>query len=515
MNELAKDRLKSASDALLAFSLVNLCFIRARWALFFDTEFRYYKHNSLTKETLLALGLNLIVFGLIGWRLVRWIRRADSRNLYRVACVVVCALLIIPADFLRVYLLHIPAGVVISAWRNLIIGAGLVLLFVVWRWPRATARVLAAGLMICVPMVVLTFGKIGYYLLNTPPRHSARFAPFFPTPLPSVEPRVVWIIFDELDQRLAFSNRPKGTQLPELDRLRAECLQATNAFPPGVSTTVSMPALITGRYVMSAHPAARDELNITYADTNASVGWSKQPTVFSGAHDLGFNTAVVGCYHPYTRLFMSTLNYCEWYPYPPYQPAWDETVLRSMIMQMWSLVSPLQQRRMQIELYQKSQENSRDVVKDGRYGLVFLHLPGPHYPGIYDPAKGAFTTMSFSRSRGYFQNLPLTDRTMGILRRDMEQAGQWDRSWVIVSSDHWWRDARGYDGQLDYHVPFILKAPGKNRPMIYDKPLNTVISKDLVLAILGKDISTLPDAVTWLDTHPAPPCPSYAVMMLQ
>ncbi|MGO9243146.1 MAG: hypothetical protein ACLQDC_00005, partial [Verrucomicrobiia bacterium] len=72
-----------------------------------------------------------------------------------------------------------------------------------------------------------------------------------------------------------------------------------------------------------------------------------------------------------------------------------------------------------------------------------------------------------------------------------------------------------YDGQLDYHVPFILKAPGKNPPMIYGAPLNTVISQDLVLAILRKEISTIPQAVSWLDTHQAPPAPSYAVMMLR
>jgi hypothetical protein len=516
MNELVKERLKSVSDALLAFSLVNLCLIRTRFALFFDKNFRYYKHNSLTKESLLALGLNLIVFGLIGWRLIRWVRRADSRNLYRAACVIVCALLVIPVDFLRTYYFHVRGSEVIVLGKSpFFIGSGLVVLFVFWHWPRTAARVLAAGLMICVPMAVLTFGKIGYYLLNTPPRVSAHLPSLFPTPLPSVEPRVIWIIYDELDQRLAFSNRPKDTQLPELDRVCAESLQATNAFPPGTSTIISLPALTTGRYVISAKPVARDELNITYVDASAPVGWSTQPTVFSRARELGFNTALVGWYHPYTRLFASCLNYSVWYPYPPYQPDRSETVLRSMITQIWSLVSPLQQRWMQIDLYRKSQENSRDLVRDGHYGLVFLHLPGPHYPGIYDAAKGAFTLTSFSRSRGYFQNLQLTDITMGILRRDMEQAGQWDRSWVIISSDHWWRDARGYDGQLDYRVPFILKAPGKNQPTIYGAPLNTVISKDLVLAILRKEISTIPEAVTWLDTHPAPPAPSYAVMMLR
>ena len=516
MNESLKERLKTVSDALLAFSLVNLCFIRARWALFFDNDFRYYKHHSLTKETLLALSLNLFVFGLMGWRLVRWVRRTDSRNLYRAACAIVCILLLIPVDFLRTYYFHVPgSNVIVFGKSPFFIGVSLVVLFTFWCWPRISASVLAAGLLICAPMSILTFGKVGYYLLNTPPRHTPQFAPFFPTPRPSVEPRVVWIIYDELDQRLAFSNRPKDTQLPELDRVCAESLQATNAFPPGVSTAISLPALTTGRYVISAKPSARDELSIIYPDASAPVGWSKQPTVFSRARALGFNTALVGWYHPYTRLFTNCLNYSVWYPYPPYQPDRSETVLSSMITQIWSLMSPLQQRWMQIDLYQNSLENSRDLVKDGRYGLVFLHLPGPHYPGIYDPAKGAFTITSFSRIRGYFQNLQLTDKTMGILRRDMEHAGQWDRSWVLVSSDHWWRDARGYDGQLDYHVPFILKAPGKNQPMIYGAPLNTVISQDLVLAILRKEISTIPEAVTWLDTHPAPPAPSYAVMMLR
>jgi hypothetical protein len=48
--------------------------------------------------------------------------------------------------------------------------------------------------------------------------------------------------------------------------------------------------------------------------------------------------------------------------------------------------------------------------------------------------------------------------------------------------------------------------------MIYGAFLNTVVTQDLVLAILRKEISTLPDAVAWLDTHKAPPSPSYDIM---
>ena len=508
-----KERSRSLLDALLALSLVNLCFIRARSGLFFDENLRYYKQLALNRQALSALALNLILFGFVAWRLIRWVRRSESRLLNRVACVVACGLLFIPIDFIRTFYFHMMGSEVVAWGKNpLFIGAGLPILFSIWRWPRFVLHVLGAGLLIFVPAMLLTVGKIGYYSLTVRPEVQPQTPPLFPTATPSVEPRVVWIIYDELDQRVAFTSRPNGCQLPELDRVYDESLHATNAFPPGGSTIISLPALTTGRYVVRAKPVSRNELNITYAGTNTPVGWSTQPTIFSRARELGFNTALVGWYHPYSRLFSSSLNFCAWYPYPPYQQSRGRTVIASMINQIWALASPLQQRRLLIDVYQKSLADSRDLVKDGRYGLVMLHLPGAHFPGIYDSAKGKFTLTCFSRSRGYFQNLQLTDKTMGILRRDMEQSGQWDRSWVIVTSDHWWREARVYDGNLDYHIPFMVKAPGRNQPMTYGAPLNTVVTHDLILAILRKEISTIPETAAWLDTHQAPPAPSYASM---
>ena len=513
MKEVVKERLRSLRDALMAFSLANLCFIWARSGLLFENDTVYYKQLALSRHALLALALNITLFGVVGWRLARWVRRAQSRLLYRAACAVIGGLLFIPFDFLRVHYFGLMVSQIVPWIKNpFLIGSGLVLLFVVWRWPRRALHVLAVVPMILVPSVFITFGKIGYRIAKCRPDTHPKFATLYSIPKPAAQPRVIWIIFDETDQRLAFSNRPKDCLLPELDRLCAESLQATNALPPGGSTLFSLPALITGRYIVKAQPATRSELNITYGDTNAPVGWSTQPTVFSRARELGFNTAVVGWFHPYSRLFASCLNFCTWYPYPGHQANRDTTLLRSMITQIWSWSLELQERRLMIDHYRKSLEDSRGLVKDGRYGLVMLHLPGAHFPGIYNSTTGRLTLTSFSRTRGYFQNLQLTDKTMGILRRDMEQAGQWDRSWVIVSSDHWWRDARLYDGQLDYHIPFILKAPGRNPPITYSSPLNTVITKELILAILRKEVSTISEAVAWIDTHKPPPCPSYFIM---
>jgi hypothetical protein len=511
MRQFIKERLKSVQDALLGFSLVNLCLIRTRAGFFFDEHYRFYKQLPLNRASLIALGLNLLLLGIVAWRSIRWVRRRNSPILNRVAGVVACLLLVVPIDFLRTFYFHVTGSQVLTLAVNPILVASiLILLFAIWRWPRFVLHIVGITLLILSPGVLVTFGKVAYFCATVHPDPDPPLAPLFEKA--ATPTRVIWIIYDELDERVAFSERPKDCPLPELDSVCAESLQATNAFPPGGSTAISLPALTTGRYVVKADPVSRTEMNITYADTNAPVGWSTQPTIFSRARALGYNTALVGWYHPYSRLFPSSLNYCAWYPYSPYQQARGETIRASMLNQIWSLISPLQQRRLHIGFYQKTLANARELVKDKRYGLVFLHLPGPHYPGIYDPAKDRFTLTSFSRTRGYFQNLRLTDKTMGILRRDLEQTGQWDRVWLIISADHWWRDARGYDGVLDYRVPFIVNAPGKNPPVTYGASMNTIITQDLILAILHNEVLTPSDVAAWLDAHKPPPAPSYAIL---
>src|SRR5439155_4257338 len=67
-------------------------------------------------------------------------------------------------------------------------------------------------------------------------------------------PRVILLVFDELDQRLAFDDRPAGLALPELDRLRTTALYAPHASPSGPQTDISMPALIISRPVAAVRP---------------------------------------------------------------------------------------------------------------------------------------------------------------------------------------------------------------------------------------------------------------------
>src|SRR6185437_12281562 len=58
-------------------------------------------------------------------------------------------------------------------------------------------------------------------------RPAAAFLPHHPAH------RFLWLVFDELDQGIAFERRPVSVHLPELDRLRAQSFTASNSTQAG------------------------------------------------------------------------------------------------------------------------------------------------------------------------------------------------------------------------------------------------------------------------------------------
>ncbi len=239
-------------------------------------------------------------------------------------------------------------------------------------------------------------------------------------------------------------------------------------------------------------------------EPDRQVRWSQVTNIFDEAHSLGLNTALAGWFHPYSRVLGRALNVCEWRSSAIYEHARAATFGRALQNQIFSMFPILNQRSVSVERYRFLMARSTKLVTDPKYGLVFLHLPVPHKPALYRPESGRLTMFGRPFPDGYFDNLQLADRALGELRQAMEQAGAWDTSWVVVSADHWWRESRKYDGQLDYRVPFILKAPGQNACLPYEPSFNTVFTGELVTAILRQEIRTADEAAAWLDQHAHP-----------
>jgi hypothetical protein len=172
-----------------------------------------------------------------------------------------------------------------------------------------------------------------------------------------------------------------------------------------------------------------------------------------------------------------------------------------MASQLGSLTKTVTIRKLFADACRDSITESLALVTNRTFSLLLLHLPTPHVPGIYDPEKDRFTTAPVPMVTGYFNNLVLADRSLGHLRRALDASDLSTNTWIIQSADHSWRKSSLYDGVRDLRVPFLIKAPRETRSLIYSRELNTIVTHDLILAILDGQITDQQTLVPWLDAH--------------
>jgi len=100
----------------------------------------------------------------------------------------------------------------------------------------------------------------------------------------------------------------------------------------------------------------------------------------------------------------------------------------------------------------------------------------------------------------------------------LEKAGLWENAVVVLSSDHWWRgdlwrhmrDSRAWSwtaedesvfSEVDERVPFVVKLAGQHSGINYTPEFNTVLTHDLLLALLSGNVSDPASVVDWLESH--------------
>ena len=392
-------------------------------------------------------------------------------------------------------------------------------------------HVLSAGAgiaLVLLPFVLVTFLQVGWSLATADSAIAFGDRALVPPSPTGKTPatRVVWLLFDEMDQRMTFSARPSTVHLPEMDRLRSQAIYASNAYPPADWTRLSMPALLSGQLVSRFKPLDADELMIAFAGTEEAVRWSTQPNVFSEAREGGFSSAVVGWYLPYCRI-IGSLTSCSW---QGGQWKYDRmTVPECMLAQIQSVmqVTPFAaqlgltrrlmtegharlRREKHMDAYLTILDDAKEAATDPDLDLVLVHWPIPHPPGIYDRSRDDFV---LGEGGNYLDNLELMDRALGEILRSMEDTGTWETTTVLVTSDHSWRtefwrrqlfwtsEEAAFANRTDHRVPFLLKIAGQKEAMTYEPVFNTVLTHDLLLALLRGKVRTLNSIVSWLDQH--------------
>ena len=519
-------------DAAISLSLANLCFVKV-WGKALSGAGAYFNEFRIAYAGIMVDVLLLAILFLVGITIARRVGKSLAMTIAHWSFLLAVLTVVNGVALLALTLSGVNSSTLLG--RNPAYFTGLALTFALMALAIKTrvviVRIAPRVILALLPFVLITFSQAVLKLANDVGVVHAESKPLTPANGQRRKPatRVLWIIFDELDQRLSFADRPANVKLPELDRLRSESVFAENAYPPAPLTYMSMPALITGRLVAKVTPLSNDELLVRFDGEQKDVTWSSQPNVFSEARASGFNTGLAGWCHPYCEVIGGNLAKCDVVK----EKGNDEITLKSsMFSQAEGLVStiplvpqvaiPITQRVNFVNQIVTSAERQKYTVRykrvlegslkeavDPNLDLVFVHSPAPHPPGIYDRARHEF---SLDSHNSYIDNLELVDRTIGELRRAMESAGLWDNTTVIVSADHWWRsemwrrgpfwtpeDAAVAGATMDHRIPFLLKLPRQHEQLTYQAGFNTVLTHDLALALMRGEVSDPGGVAAWLD----------------
>lgn len=492
------------NDLLAAFSLANLSLLGIWNALLNYTpaqEFFFARPPS--RPQYLAAMLNVFLIGLVlfpGFRAAR--RLQDKFGASGSAPLLILMCIPTANAVFRIVATRVPRLGRAGSAVALLIVLGVVVAFTRRFFPRNTLYAVIGAVLVAISPLILI-----EVLASLPRCRTDRGLDFANAALakrvpPQSARRIVWILFDELDYRLSFPDRPATAQMPEFDRLRGQALFAENAVPPFHDTLNSVPSLLTGVKLSSIAPSGPA---LAVAD---GVALSARDTIFSSIRGMGGNAGVAGWYLPYCRMFSGDLVECYWHAIDQILNETRGTFPEILARQQqslfeygyYSIFRESLRATHRIRMLRAIHDEALNQAVDPSLQMVFLHLPVPHPPFFYDRFSRAYTKRNAGQE-GYADGLALADVFLGDIRAAMTKAGVWDTTTLLVTSDHSNRSAARFDGKEDTRVPFLLKLAGHSSPLPYRESMNTVVTKALLEAVFQGQVASPDQAANWLTAH--------------
>jgi hypothetical protein len=407
--------------------------------------------------------------------------------------------LINPLDYLRgaylrggTALMHLPARdwLLITAFSAIILTA--------WRYSRAASRV-AYILGVVLSVFALTNMVQAAWRLALPsqisPAHAASMALAEAPAAKRPAGRVLWLIFDTLDERDLFGRRPENYRYPAFDAFRDQSVHFTRVQPPGGGTIQAMPALWLGRPVAEARQRGPSELAVRLEGEDVFRNLRDLPHIFSAAKERGATIAAIGWYHPYCRLFPDLLDYCEASSFLTTRLSRSGDLVEAA-GRVVNALQPLWRRVLHVEIYERTLAASLMVAADRRFDFVAIHVSVPHGPFIFDARAGKLIWHGLGST--YEDNVALADRYLETLRNKMKQAGLWDEAAIVISADHGHQKRQGDVRTSVGALPLLVKLPGQQRGEVVERVVAAEIQRGLALALLEGRVRSPQDLADWL-----------------
>jgi hypothetical protein len=482
-------------DYAVALSLANLVYLRA-WADLIPggAEQLFYRKSVPGFGVYFGLVADVLLLSVVLFALIRAMPKLPgwARRLLPIGAI---ALLLLGAAFLRTQISDYVSLRAIAAAVGIGFCAAAIWML---RFPAAAARAVRGLALAALPCLAITLLAPLYYLSRPSPLPPD---PPFARPLAGRPPvRILWIVFDDWDQRLTFRNTDHAVPVTTLFDLEARSFAASHALAAqtgvpvvDMATTAAIPSLLYGKRVVREEVTSPSVQHLLFENGNEQAVLGEGNTIFARFRELGWNSAAAGWYLPYCRVFASQLTGCYWdvrYDQAtstgsgPLETAGNAT---RMLFETdgYSLFGRSLVTERHMAEYQALLDAGEREAADPTLGLAYVHFNVPH-PPFFNGAGGP--------GDPYLRELTFVDRAARELMEALRQSGLERKTAVILTSDHPARLVQ----PTDPHVPLLIHFPGEENPMMLDREVTALRIGELALGIARGEIPGPEEAARFL-----------------
>lgn len=363
---------------------------------------------------------------------------------------------------------------------------------------RLPARLATLALIVSPLYFIMAKQLLGFGEWHTP-----REAPHASQPVRDAQP-VFLFVFDEWSWE---RSTRCGELLPLFKNLRAFADGATTfsqGRSPGPRTDVSLPRFIfqtTADLHVTDHEAF-------YETAGQRLPTITAPSIFSLAREHGYNTNLLGFYLPYRQLLGAQVDYTLAFNIEPKSDSLAGLAMEHALSNLNFQRDPISRHTTQFfgprsrEKYSTHWDAFTRNLRQTTLGMIdqssantlsLIHFPVPHCPFVFN-ADGTFRgpyrgSKKAHDPEGYERHLAFLDLLIGEFISRLRATGKYDRSLIVITSDHSWRQDYEYDGVLRdgdglRHVPLFIKLPGQTEPKRIDSTTELTTLRPLLDAVL-------------------------------
>ncbi len=318
--------------------------------------------------------------------------------------------------------------------------------------------------------------------------------------------KVIWIIFDEFDPEIAFSNQEHNYKLPNFIELKKNSVTHHKLFAPSSDTFFSIPSMLIGEYARGFD--LRKHRLIMISNNNMEIPFTMENTIFGRIKNDGFSSSITGWgFHSYCLIFQIK---CKIFNEPL---KWYDGIL--YILHVKHIYAFLLHKGWHRDINPQIINSMYEFIESPTpTNLLFIHNRFPHlchgctdglagfaekfYNYKFRTKDGPLTLMS-DRRPAYLLYIKLVDFVLGeILNKLDTKEYKKEDTLLILNSDHWAKAAssgpfpsREMDPKNSvYPALFIAKILGDNQKIELFEPDSGIHIQELAHKFLKKEIST-------------------------